>query len=206
MENVVAARRLRKSMLRDNGMAGLNVLDDITNMQAKSSSHMHAKTLDLELDDMTPKVKVGIKNKMMIKIFLSCVIVFSCLVGKLLFAEQILQNKYAKIVIDQYQKDYSKADICDKVEELSKAAYQGLKYVIPENTANTIASQYVQKVKPKLVDFDLKQTCLSVISPQKTVEQPVPEPVVEENKPEENQEATRNGRRRASRRSKARRC
>lgn len=49
-----------------------------------------------------------------------------------MFKEQVLNNKYAKYIINEYNKDYTKIGVLEKVEEVSKYVYEAGKFIIPE--------------------------------------------------------------------------
>lgn len=166
MENMVSARRLRKSMLKDtNGKINLGDVG-VSDFEIKKKIREHEKEKILEEEDVgnERKVKVKFKQKLFIKFFIAMNIIFLCLICKLMFKEQTLNNKYAKYIIDEYNKDYTKIGILEKTEELSKAGYEMGKYIIPEKVADYISFNYLKYVKPNLVNFSLKDEVLSVFN------------------------------------------
>lgn len=166
MENMVSARRLRKSMLKDtNGKINLGDVG-VSDFEIKKKIREHEKEKILEEEDVgnERKVKVKFKQKLFIKFFIAMNIIFLCLICKLMFKEQTLNNKYAKYIIDEYNKDYTKIGILEKAEELSKAGYEMGKYIIPEKVADYISFNYLKYVKPNLVNFSLKDEVLSVFN------------------------------------------
>ena len=101
MENMVSARRLRKSMLKDVG-GKVNLGDigisDVT-IKRKIKQHENESFFDEE-ESCEERKKVGnFKKKFFIKFFISVNIIFLCLICKLMFKEQVLNNKYAKYII-----------------------------------------------------------------------------------------------------------
>ncbi len=167
MENVVAARRLRKSMLKDMdkeqicdiGYLGKNSLDaNILNQYA----HVKEEKEGTNQGERQVGIKFKFKTKMLIKIFVTCLLLFLCLVIKLTCKEKALENKYVQILKREYNKDYSKIYALEKIEDLSYCAYDNLgKYIIPDSFKESIVSKYVNKVKPYIVNFDLREMLLN---------------------------------------------
>lgn len=164
MENMISARRLRKSMLNDSN-SKINI-DDllISNYEIKRKIKDHEKENYINKEDNTDEKKFKFKKKVFFKFFISVNIVFLCLVCKLIFKQQIITNKYVKNIIDEYNKDYTKIGVLEKIENLSKKTYEMAKYVIPENVANNICSNYLKYIKPNIVEFCLKDEVLSFIN------------------------------------------
>ena len=157
---MVAARRLRKSMLKE--MPNIDI-DNIGNV--KSKKH---KSIDILDDNLYIKDNLGtfeekeklnskFKLKIIIKVFISAIIIFSCLCGKLFFKDSLKENKFFKILINEYNKDYTKIGCIEKCEDLVSLFYDKTKYIIPENLANKVEEKYILKVKPYLVEFEVKE-------------------------------------------------
>lgn len=165
MENMVSARRLRKSVLKDSS-TNINLGDigisDIE-IRKKIRDHQKDKRIDDELHE-DKKIKFKFRHKFFIKFFIVINIVFVCLVCKLMFKDQIFNNKYAMIIVNEYKKDYSKLGVLEKIEEYAKSSYEAGRYIIPENVANYISSNYVMYVKPHLIDFSLKEEVINVFN------------------------------------------
>ena len=166
MGNFVAARRLRKSILNDNSsdinLGNIGIID--IEMNRKFHYHQKEKNINEEGIYDRKKISFKFKNKIFIKFFIAINLVFVCLVCKLIFKEQVLNNKYAKIIIKEYSKDYSKTEGLEKIEECSKKCYELGKYIIPGNIANYISSNYIIKVKPQLINFNIKEEVISVFN------------------------------------------
>ena len=171
MENMVSARRLRKSMLKDTkgkinlGDIGVSDFD----IKKKIKEHEKEKNLDDDGKVNEGKVKIKFKQKLFIKFFIVMNIIFLCLICKLMFKEQTLNNKYAKYIIEEYNKDYTKIGILEKIEELSKKSYEMGKYIIPEKIASCISSNYLQYLKPNLANLSLKDEVLNVFKQDKNL-------------------------------------
>lgn len=168
MENIVSARRLRKSMLKSNKMSYNSIGDiGISEYEIKKRVRQHEKEEKLsdEYDENEEnKTFLKFKIKLMIQIIIAINIVFISLILKLTFEEKVLNNKYAKIIINEYNKDYSKVGVLEKIEEYTKKCYKVGKYIIPEKIANYTSSKYIEKIKPYLVNFSLKEEVLNVFN------------------------------------------
>lgn len=166
MENMVSARRLRKSMLK-NTTSNINLgdigLSDFE-IRRKIRNHEKENLIDNEEIKDEKKFKFKFKQKIFIKFFIAINIVFLCLICKIIFKDQILNNKYAMYIVDEYNKDYSKEGVLEKVEEYSKTMYDLGKYIIPEKIANYISSNYVSYVKPHLINLNLKEDAIKVFN------------------------------------------
>lgn len=173
MENMVSARRLRKSMLKNVGCKvnlGDIGISDVT-IKRKIKQHENESFFDEE-EPYEERKKVGnFKKKFFIKFFISVNIIFLCLICKLMFKEQVLNNKYAKYIINEYNKDYTKIGVLEKVEEVSKYVYEAGKFIIPEKIATTLTSKYLQYVKPNFINLSLKDEILKVFNKNSNIEE-----------------------------------
>lgn len=166
MENMVSARRLRKSVLKNNS-SKINLGDiGISDIEIRKKIRDNEKEKNIDEDELSDGKKVNFKfrHKFFIKIFIAINLIFLCLVCKLMFKEQILNNKYSNIVIDEYNKDYTKIGVLEKIEEYAKRGYEAGKFIIPENIANYISSNYFIYVKPHLIDFSIKKEVINVFN------------------------------------------
>ena len=123
MENIVSARRLRKSMLKDiNGKVNFGDIgiSDVT-IKKKIKEHENDSFFDAEESYEERKKMGNFKKKFFIKFFISINIIFLCLICKLIFKEQVLNNKYIMYIINEYNKDYTKAGILEKIENKTEA-------------------------------------------------------------------------------------
>ena len=137
MDNTVSARRLRKSMLKNTNVNIDNI--GISDLDIKRKIKEHEVEENNEIIENNKKNKINFKTKFFIRFFIAINIVFLCLVCKLMFKEQILNNKYAMYIVNEYNKDYTKEGILEKLEEYSKSVYDTGKYIIPESFANYIS-------------------------------------------------------------------
>ncbi len=162
MDNMVSARRLRKSMLKNTNVNIDSI--GISDLDIKRKIKEHETEENNESVENERKNKINFKTKYFIKLFIAINMVFLCLVCKLLFKEQILNNKYAMYIVNEYNKDYSKECILEKVEEYSKVGYETGKYIIPEGFADYISLKYVGYIKPKIINLYIKDEVINVIN------------------------------------------
>ena len=146
---MVAARRLRKSMLKDMPNINLETIDIISKSKHKQ---INSKSEDIYLKSGFKKIKL----KYIIKILIAVIIIFLCLVLKLFFKDKILSYKCISIIVNEYKMDYSKDFCLEKTEYVLNSLYSKTKYMIPESVANNVRNNYINKVKPYLINFDLK--------------------------------------------------
>ncbi len=159
---MVAARRLRKSMLKEMPNIDLENINSINNTNIKHKNNLNEdRILKNNLEGLSStsenKEHINFKLKIIIKIFLSITIIFVCLIVKLFFKEQAISNKFVKIIICEYNKDYSKNACIEKSEDIINSLYQKTKYIVPERLANSIKEKYIVKVKPYIVNFEVKK-------------------------------------------------
>lgn len=174
MENVVAARRLRKSMLKETENNGLGILENLgISMNKKNSYESFGKSKIKETEN-EGGVKLDFKSKLIIKVFLSCLIVFACLVYKLLFVEYLNNNKYINVLKGEYSKDYSKQNICEFIENTTRKINIGTKYIIPQEVNLKIKEKYQNIIKPRIINFELKNFMFSFFKTDKKQENAKP--------------------------------
>lgn len=172
MENIVSARRLRKSATNKN--INLNLGDiGISDTYIKKRIKNHDLDIDLDEDkDLNEEyqekndksIKFSYKKKLLVKSFISINIVLLCLICKQMLKGQVLENKYSKYVIDEYQKDYSKEILLNKMEKYAKISYKAGKYILPNEVINYISTCYNQKLKEYIKNFELKKEVLNVFN------------------------------------------
>lgn len=164
---MVAARRLRKSMLKDmqsidiDNITNISSISDVKHKKNKINSIKENSDEDIYIKDNLgtfeeSKPQLKLKTKYIIKIFLCVLIVFLSLIIKLFFKEQALSNKYIGYIINEYNKDYTKLGTIEKCEDIINSSYLKLKYIIPESLAMKVKDKYLFNVKPYLVEFEVK--------------------------------------------------
>lgn len=164
MGNNVAARRLRKSMLKE---INTEYNDPLSTL---SRSEYISNIYDNEKKEETVKgFKLKFKTKFLIKVFSSIFIVFCCLIGKLTIPEKLENNRYINRIILEYKKDYSREDLLSKLENFVKRIYPNVNNLVPENLSCKIKEKYYY-IKPKIVEFELKEKIYTIIYPNRTIE------------------------------------
>ncbi len=177
MDNYVSARRLRKSYLREIQNDDLNFfdvsniqkkvntsfLDDFSNLDYNNISKSH-KRIKENISSKKGKKIFNFKTKLIIKLFICSIIIFSVVLAKLLFAETVKQNIYLSNLYNEYNKNITKSEFLENVEENSKVMYSKLNYVIPTKIATFVQEKYVSKVKPYILNSSLKEKVITVIT------------------------------------------
>ena len=181
MENVVAARRLRKSMLKETKNNGLGILENLGISTNKKSSYEAFGKRNIKEIENEDGVRLDFKSKLIIKVFLSCLIVFACLVSKLLFVEYLNNNKYINVLKTEYNKDYSKQNICEFIENTTRKINIGTKYIIPQEFNLKIKEKYQNIIKPRIINFELKNFLFSFFKIEKKQENEKPVENINEN-------------------------
>ncbi len=164
MGNVVAARRLRKSLINNTQLKYNNPFEELEKKKYISDEYE-----EKDVEDTKRKFKIKYKTKLLIKVFLSILIVFSCLIGKLVIPDTIKNNRFVGRIITEYNKDYSKEYLFFKLENFTKNIYPKIEFVIPENLSMKIKDKY-NVIKPKIIAFELKKEFISFIYNNQAIE------------------------------------
>ncbi|MEG1705167.1 MAG: M23 family metallopeptidase [Clostridia bacterium] len=149
MENVVAARRLRKSML--SGTKNIE-LYDLNKGYNKSF---------VEKEELK-KINIGIKNKIIIKFCICSLLLFVIITCKMFFKEKIMTMPKIMRVCHHYQTDFSKEVVLDKFEYQVNKLVITTGNIIPEKIRDFVKYNYLFKVKPYFLSFKLKETTKSL--------------------------------------------
>ncbi len=170
MGNVVAARRLRKSLLKD---IDKNYENPLMNIKDISLTDDIFNTEKVDEKEKKEKEKLGffskVKIKYMVKITLSCIIVCACLLGKMTIPEQLKNQRIVSFLINEYQKDYSKEYVLEKLESFLTSSYETISYVVPEELCTKVKEKYIY-YKPKILGFSLKEYMNEQIYPQESIQ------------------------------------
>ena len=153
MSDIVSARRLRKSLLKQIEGVSFNINNNLENNINREKYNRYEKNIYSK----SKKNNNNIKNKFILKCFFSLLIIFICLLCKLCFNEKVIENKYCKLIINKYQNDYNKEEILDKIENLSNIIYDNIKYIVPETITKKIQEKYVLIIKPYVINFHQKK-------------------------------------------------
>ena len=147
MEGVVAARRLRKSMLQnseDLGSINFGSLN-ISSSSRKSSS----KVLE---EDGNNNFLRKIKVKFLVKLMITIILLIACVLTNLIFGNKALENKFVNNIVGMYNKDYTKQEFIEGFENICDNIYKNLNYVFPKKIVNCIQGGYINNVKPYLMN------------------------------------------------------
>ena len=97
--------------------------------------------------------KIKFKYKFATKLVGSLAIV-ALVLGYKYFPDNLKNNVVCNWIKENYNKDYSKVEVIEKIEECSKAMYSKLETIVPEDLYNSVVNNYINVVKPKLVNFE----------------------------------------------------
>ena len=114
------------------------------------------KKIDNALEDeesIKSNKKIKFKYKFATKLVGSLGVV-ALVLGYKYFPDNLKNNIVCNWIKDNYNKDYSKIEVIEKIEECSKSMYSKLESIVPEDLYNSVVDNYVNVVKPKLVNFE----------------------------------------------------
>lgn len=112
------------------------------------------KDSNIDEEQETYKSLDKFKIKLVTKVVGALAVVASIFVYDYL-PENIKQNNIFTWVKSEYNKSYSKVEVIENVEEYSKKVYSKIQRVIPEKMYSALVENYINKVKPKIVDFNI---------------------------------------------------
>ena len=148
MDNVVAARRLRKSMLKDLENIDLESL----NINNKSNIYKG----DINKEEKINKSDMKFKNKLLINIFLSVSIIFISLIIKLCFYNDVKDNKFISFLVREYNINYEKIDVTNSVENFFRNNKKVISYIVPTKICEYVKSMYYNNYKDNYLNFSVK--------------------------------------------------
>ena len=157
MDNVVAARRLRKSMLKDIENIDLN---NFSEYKKRNCFKEEIKNEEKEKNNN----KFNIKTKLLIKIFLSVLIIFISLVVKLCFIDEVKDKKITKILVSEYNKNYEKEDIIGSIENLFRKNKKIISYIVPTQISEYVKKIYYSNLKNNYLNFSVKSVCNNIFN------------------------------------------
>ncbi len=147
MEGVVAARRLRKSMLeKDCNVENINFNNMNIFKKEKSNNSINVE----EGTKYFRKMKI----KYIIKSLIVIIMLIFCLTSKILFKERISNNTIISKIISEYNHDYSKNEILEGFENIIYSIYTNLNYIFPDKIVQIIQNKYIYSVKPYIQEFE----------------------------------------------------
>ena len=174
MENVVAARRLRKSYSNFNEnkeknekygvediFKNLNIENKIKKRDDKCNTNFSNEEYFVKNES---RFHIKYKTKLLIKTFIASAMLFTVFLIKTTMYSNIKDNKIISFFVNSYKKEYNKRAILENIEEFSKIAYSNLNYAIPSKFATGISTFYLESIKSKILEKDLKETVYAVFS------------------------------------------
>lgn len=150
MENVISARRLRKSML--NTLGNVN-LESYKIERPRIHKERIYDNINTKNND---KLIIKFKTKLIIKLFLSSAILFSLIFSKMFLLENIKSNHNIVRVYNHYIMDFSKSAILNKIEYRMKKIDLVIGNIFPDKIKTYIKEEYFNDLKPYMINFDLK--------------------------------------------------
>lgn len=114
------------------------------------------------------EIKIRYKTKFLIRSFLACLVLFICVLSKLAFYDKAMSNRYINAICTEYKKSNKKEDILLKIENVSSKIHKSFYYAIPDKFAEVIKDKYYEKIKPKVLNFNLKETVNAIVFKNKS--------------------------------------
>lgn len=155
MENVVSARRLRKSVLNNIGDIDLNLYDI-----KEIKTHREKITHESKENDILIKMK----TKFLIKLFLCSLILFTIVLSKMFFLDDIKNNQFIMRWYNHYVMDFSRECMLGKIEYRAKKLNVSIGNVIPGNIKTYVKDEYYNLVKPYILKFELQDAFSNLIN------------------------------------------
>lgn len=141
MDNVVSARRLRKSLLKK---IEYNDNKYLINERRKTDNNISEN-----------EKKIDLKNRTLIKIFISIIIIFTCLIGKLCFYEKIKNDNIFNTIKIEYKKNIEKQDVTFTIENLCKKNKKIINIIIPDKLNQYIKYNYFNNIRDRYINFSV---------------------------------------------------
>lgn len=156
MDNVVAARRLRKSMLRN--------LDNIDFDNFNIDNKYNVYKGEINKEEIINKKDIKIKNKLLIKIFLSVTIIFISLIIKICFYNDVKDNKFINFLVNQYNINCEKIDVTNSIENFFINNKKIFSYIIPVEISEYTKNIYYNNFKENYLNFSVKSVFDKIIN------------------------------------------
>ncbi|MDD2376613.1 MAG: M23 family metallopeptidase [Clostridia bacterium] len=162
MENVISARRLRKSVLNSVGEVDLELynLNRTNPYRTNSYKNKTFKSLTSKEDIKL----VNFKTKLIVKLFICSVILFSIILSKMFFLQNIKNNSEIVMLYNHYITDFSKVTVLEKLEFRINKFNLVIDNIIPNKIKEYINEKYFNSIKPYILTFDLKTNFKELIN------------------------------------------
>ena len=150
MEGIIAKRSLRSSSMNTRYNRGFNKKDSINSVYRKSLAvRRKINSEDTANKSFIQKVIFNIKMKLWIQAINSMCMLILIVSCSMLNIKLINNNKYVRIVKNEYKKDYPQSSIKKEIKSLLKYGYNGVLKVVPDRVENNLKNMY-KDVKEKL--------------------------------------------------------
>ena len=101
------------------------------------------------------KVPGKLKYKFMLKL-VGCLFIATMIMAyKSTNNENIKNNLIVKWIKEEYNKDYTRQEVLENVEDLSKSVYSKVSGIIPQELHDKIVNSYINKIKPEILNFSM---------------------------------------------------
>lgn len=157
MDNVVAARRLRKSMLKD--IENVN-LDTFNNYNKRD---IYTEDIS-EQEKSKDKNSISLKNKLLIKVFLAVSIIFISLIIKLCFYDEVKDKRIIKFLVNQYNINCEKSDVTNGIESFFRNNKKIISYIVPSEICEYVKNVYYNNYKNSYLNFSVKNVFNNIIN------------------------------------------
>jgi murein DD-endopeptidase MepM/ murein hydrolase activator NlpD len=105
-------------------------------------------------DDTFSKIIEKCKIKFALKL-VGALSVVAIYFGYNYFPDNIKNNIVCSWIKDEYNNNYSKEEVIENAEEISKKVYIKIENIIPEKVYTSFVSKYINNIKPKIMNFDI---------------------------------------------------
>jgi|GEM_PF-1340050 len=158
MENVISSRRLRKSVLNSLGEVDL----DLYHLNRTSS---YRDTQFKESSKKKENIKlISFKTKLIVKLFLCSVILFSLITAKVFFLQNVKNNSNIVKLYNHYTTDFTKLGILEKIEYRVSKLNLVTGNIVPGKIKEYMHQKYFNSIKPYIASFNLKATFKDLIN------------------------------------------
>ncbi len=136
---------LKGHYLKREGSIGNNIHEFNNNIEQK------------EEEKEKTSISEKIKYKFMIKIVAVLFIGIGILGYKYIENPKIKNNSIVSWIKNEYKKNYSKNEIIENFEEISKYIYAKVENIVPQSLYTKVVNNYINNIKPNMLDFNLNK-------------------------------------------------
>ena len=140
--NVLFKNEMRNHYLKREGSIGTTI----------SEYKNEDKNIEVSKEE---KVPGKLKYKFMLKL-VGCLFIATMIMAyKYTNNENIKNNLIVKWIKEEYNKDYTRQEVLENVEDLSKSVYSKVNDIIPQELHDKIVNSYINKIKPEILNFSM---------------------------------------------------